>query len=285
MNGKEFRLKRFLGRSDKLVIAALDHGVFHGPIPGLEDPVQACAQLNGADAVLMGAGILPHVMHQFTSPGAPLLITRLVWNSTYCFQWKHCKSYHRPLMSVEQAVSKGADIVLLSFCFQTGDELVDAENASLFSQYVQEAESLGIPLIGEFFPAKTEEMSQDELHEIIHIGCRVIAELGADVIKTFYTGPKFEEVITDTPVPVLVLGAEKTPTEREALQLAADAASSGARGIVFGRNIVQSRHPAGFIAAVREVINNGLPVADALTKYGLEETIAPVPNQMASSVS
>ncbi|MCL5103598.1 MAG: hypothetical protein M1133_05725 [Armatimonadetes bacterium] len=285
MNGKEFRLKRFLARSDKLVIAALDHGVFHGPIPGLEDPVQACAHLKGADAVLMGAGIIPHVAHQFTAPGAPLLITRLVWNSTYCFQWKHCESHHRPLMSVEQAVRKGADIVLLSFCFQTGNEMVDAENASLFSRYVQEAESLGIPLIGEFFPAKTEEMSPDQLHEIIHTGCRVIAELGADVIKTFYTGPKFHEVVSDTPVPVLVLGAEKTPTEREALQLAADAVSNGAQGIVFGRNIVQSRRPAGFIAAVRGVINEGVPVADAVAKYGLEEAGSPETKQMARSVS
>jgi len=270
MNGKQFRLSRLLSRAEKLVVAALDHGVFHGPIAGLEDPVKACAQLGAADAVLMGAGMIPHVAGQFTAPGAPLLITRLVWNSTYCFQWNHEKSYHRPLLNVAQAVTRGADIVLASLSIHTGDELVDTENASLFSHFVQQADELGIPIIGEYYPAHTETMTPDELHENIRIGCRVAAELGADLIKTFYTGPRFSEIVAGTPVPILVLGAEKTPTESDALHLAASAAASGARGIVFGRNIIQSQCPARFIAAVKDVMNAQLPIADAVKQYALE---------------
>ena len=270
MNGKQFRLARLLSRAEKLVVAALDHGVFHGPIAGLEDPVQACAQLGEADAVLMATGMMPHVAAQFIAPGAPMLLTRLVWNSTYCFQWNYEKSYHRPLLNVAQAVSRGADIVLASLSLNTGDELVDTENASLFSQFVQQADALGVPIIGEYYPAHTETMAPEELHEHIRIGCRVAAELGADLIKTFYTGPRFPEIVAGTPVPILVLGAEKTPTERNALQLAASAAADGARGIVFGRNILQSACPTRFIAAVKEVMNARLPVADAVKKYALE---------------
>lgn len=270
MDGKQIRLKRFLSRSGKLVIAAIDHGAFHGPVKGLEDPRKTCTQLTEADGVLMAPGMIEHVADEFTRPGAPLLITRLAWNSTYCFQWNYSESVHRPLLTVAQAVAKGADLVLASMSINTGSERVDTENASLFSQNVQQAHELGMPIIGEFFPARTEKMSPEELHENIRIGCRVIAELGADIIKTFYTGTRFNEIVASTPVPILILGAEKTPTEKDALVLAANAANAGARGIVFGRNIFQSCHPANFIQAVRAVMNNETDVADAIKTYELE---------------
>lgn len=270
MNGKALRLARFLGRAEKLVVAAMDHGAFHGPVPGLEDPRAACAALREADAVLMAAGMLPRLADGLAAPGAPALITRLNWNSTYCFQWGYRESRHRPLLTVAQAVARGADLVLASLSLHTGSEATDAENAGLFSACAQQADELGIPLIGEYYPAGTETMTPDELHAEIAIGCRVIAELGADLIKTFYTGPRFGEIVAGTPAPVLVLGAEKTPTDRAALQLAADATGHGAQGIVFGRNIVQSRAPVRFIAAVRAVTNAGLPVAEAVATYGLD---------------
>jgi class I fructose-bisphosphate aldolase len=269
VTGKELRLKRFLSRADKLVVAALDHGAFHGPLAGLEDVHAACAKLAEADGVLMVAGVFPHVAGLFTQARGPQLITRLNWNSTYCFQWNHVESHHRRMLTVAQAVEAGADIVLASLAIHTGSERTDAENVGLFCDFVREARELGIPLIGEYFPARAETMSQEELHTNIKIGCRVIAELGADLIKTFYTGPRFGEIVAATPVPILVLGAEKTPTEAEALSLAARAAETGARGIVFGRNIVQSRNPAGFIRAVRSVMNAGVSIEAALKASGL----------------
>jgi len=270
MNGKEFRLRRFLGKAGKLVVAAMDHGTFLGPIPGLTDPRQACMQLKDADAVLMASGIISHVADIFAAPDGPWLITRLAWNSTYCFQWEYHQSRHRPLLSVAQALACGADIVLASLALNTGSEEVDAENASLFSRCVQQAAELGIPIIGEYYPAGTERMTPEQLHESIRIGCRVAAELGADAIKTFYTGPRFNEVVAGTPVPILVLGAEKTRTERDALVLAAKAAEGGARGIVFGRNILQSRNPAGFIQAVRAVMDGSSTIDAAVKSYVLE---------------
>ena len=60
-----------------------------------------------------------------------------------------------------------------------------------------------------------------ELHKKVHASCRILADLGADLIKTFYTHD-FKKVTQRMSVPVLGLGAEKIPTDREALQLAAD---------------------------------------------------------------
>ncbi|MBI2441261.1 MAG: hypothetical protein HYV35_07825 [Lentisphaerae bacterium] len=270
MNGKQFRLKRFLLRADKLVVAAMDHCAFMGPIPGLENPARTAEQLVKADAVLLLPGMIRHVAEHLAAAPAPTVITRLAWNSTYCFQWRYSESRHARMLSVAEALAKGADLVLASLALNTGSEQVDAENAGLFSQYVQQAEQLGIPIVGEYFPAATESMSKKALHTTIKIGCRAIAELGADLIKTFYTGPRFEEIVAATPVPILVLGAEKMPTDAHALRLARDAAHSGARGIVFGRNIFQSRAPARFIQAVRAVLNGECTVAAAVRAFKLQ---------------
>jgi DhnA family fructose-bisphosphate aldolase class Ia len=269
MDGKAFRLARLLGRADKLVVAAVDHGAFHGPIAGLEDPVAACSKLTGADAVLMAPGMIRHVAHLFAAPQSPWLITRLLWNSTYCFQWNYSQSRHRTILSVAQAVALGADVVLASLSINTGSEEVDADNAGRFSACVQQAAELGVPIIGEYYPAGTQKMSSQELHENIRIGCRVAAELGADLIKTFYTGPQFRRIAESAPAPILVLGAEKTPQDRDALKLARDAAAAGARGIVFGRNILQSANPAGFVQAVRAVMNQQTDIDQAVRQYGL----------------
>ena len=269
MTGKAFRLARLLERSKKLVVAAMDHGAFHGPIAGLEDPVAACTKLTAADAVLMAPGMIPHVAHLLTGSGGPLLITRLLWNSTYCFQWNYSQSHHRTLLSARQAAAMGADVVLASLSINTGSEEVDAQNAGRFSQCVQQAAEAGLPIIGEYYPAGTDNMSPQQLHQSIRIGCRVAAELGADLIKTFFTGPRFRQIVDAVPVPILVLGAEKTPKDRDALRLAHAAASAGARGIVFGRNILQSADPAAFIQAVRAVMNDKVSVERAARQFKL----------------
>ena len=269
MNGKEMRLKRMLSRSKKLVIAAMDHGGFQGARAGLEVPAQTCAKLAKADAVLMMPGMVASLADQFTRFQSPLLITRVLWDSGYCTRWNYRDSRHGKMLTVAQAVSLGADAVLASLALHTGSEAADAENVGLFCEVAQEARELGIPLVGEIYPATVDDMSPDELHETILVSCRAIAEMGADMIKTFYTGAGFSEIVKSTPVPLLALGAEKTPTERDALQLAANAVNAGAGGIVFGRNIFQSSNPPAFIDAVREVINSGADIDQTVRKYAL----------------
>ena len=273
MEGKNFRLERFLSRSKKLVIAAIDHGAFMGPIEGLENLKTACAHLSNADAILMSPGIAEHIISQFTEFNGPQLIIRLSWNSNYCCQWNYNKSFHRPLLTAANALAKGADLFLASLALNTGNEQTDADNVEIFSDYVQQAHGLGIPIIGEYYPVHAGKMLPTELHENIRIGCRIVAELGADMIKTFYTGSRFHEIVESTPIPIFVLGAKKTPTETEALRLAGEAAAVGARGIIFGRNIVQSSSPARFIKAVRAVMNDGITPEEALQTYEPDEIL------------
>ena len=105
---------------------------------------------------------------------------------------------------------------------------------------------------------------------MISIGCRIVAELGVDLVKTFHTGERFAEIVRSTPVPVLALGARKLPHEVDALALAATAVRDGARGVVFGRNLVGAKDPVRFMAALRDVVKQGADPAAAAATHGLE---------------
>jgi class I fructose-bisphosphate aldolase len=81
----------------------------------------------------------------------------------------------------------------------------------------------------------------------------------------------FKAVTSSCPVPVFGLGAEKKPTQLEALQLATDEIRDGARGVVFGRNAIQVPDPAGFQAALVDVVKKGMKAEEAMRKYGVRD--------------
>ena len=128
---------------------------------------------------------------------------------------------------------------------------------------------MGIPVVGEYFPTGHTDMTAEELHRNVLIGSRIVSELGADAIKTFNTC-RFAEVTESCPVPIFGLGAEKTPTQLEALKLAEDEVSAGAGGVVFGRNAIQVPDPHKFQAALCDVVKKGITATEAVEKHGLK---------------
>ncbi len=134
------------------------------------------------------------------------------------------------MTSVADAVNQGADLVIGSLTLKNPDEAEDAQNVEVFADCVAQKRALGIPLIGELYPTGGDDHQPEDLQDEIFIGCRIISELGADLVKTFYTGKRFKEITAATPVPVLALGAKKLPKESDALMLAAVAIEAGARG-------------------------------------------------------
>src|SRR3972149_2182366 len=87
-----------------------------------------------------------------------------------------------------------------------------------------------MPLVCEVYPIGGDFAAPEELQSQVEIGCRMAAELGADMIKTFFTGKDFAKIAAATPIPIFVLGALKKPRERDALTVAAQAIGSGAAG-------------------------------------------------------
>jgi DhnA family fructose-bisphosphate aldolase class Ia len=270
MAGKEIRMGRLFNRDENVVIVAADHGEFDGPIPGMVDLDKTLTQIDPCvDAVLLSPGMVARSSALYGAKGAPLAAMRLNWSTTYCFKWAYREAVTVPAVSAAEAVRMGCDIALISLTLKTGDEMQDAANVEVFCELREQCAELGLPVIGEYFPPGDESLSPDELHEQVLIGCRILAELGADCIKTFHTH-KFPEVVAGCPLPIFGLGASKLPTQLDALKLARREIDEGARGVVFGRNAIQVANPPAFQRALCDVVKRGAQPAAAARKHKLK---------------
>jgi len=268
--GESIRLNRLFTDGKNVVIVAVDHGLYFGPLEGMIDLPSVIDRVAGADGILMSPGMPAHCQSVFSKRGAPACIIRLKWGYNYPAMWHYKRSYSVPMTTVADAVMQGADVVIGSLTLKNPEEAEDAQNVEVFSDCVAQKRELGIPLIGEVYPTGGDDYQPEDLQDEVFIGCRIIAELGADMVKTFYTGAGFSKVIAATPVPVLALGAKKLPKESDSLVLAAHAIEAGARGIVFGRNVIQSKEPERLLDALQEVVKEFQAPDKVASKYKLE---------------
>ncbi|MBI3945115.1 MAG: hypothetical protein HY321_04295 [Armatimonadetes bacterium] len=268
MNAIGIKTQKLLSGGNAVIIAC-DHGEFDGPIPGMVNLAETVSRVHpGVDGVLMSPGMIRHVAEHFTAKGAPLIIGRLNWDTVYCFQWDYNDAPAVPAFSAAEAAAMGVEVALVSLTLKTGSEERDARNVAVFRSVAAEAHRLGMPVIGEYFPAHSDTLVPEGMHAQVKTGCRILAELGADMIKTFYT-ERFPEVVAGCPLPIFALGAAKLPTQLDALRLARDEVRDGARGVVFGRNALQVEDPPRFQQALMDVVKRGVSPEDALAKAGL----------------
>ena len=269
MSGHEIRRRKLLGKDGRAVVVACDHGMFDGPHAGMENIPGMLKRLgDGADGILLSPGMLPKAAEYFGRRAAPVAITRINFNSVFCFHWGYKEAVLSDLFEPDEAMFNGAEWVLVCLTLKTGSEARDAANAENAGRLIRKAQKLGLPVMGEYFPHSHLTKKPDEFHKEILIGCRMLAELGVDCIKTFYTN-KFKEVTRTCPVPILGLGAEKTPTDLDALQLAENEVRDGAGGVVFGRNAIQASNPPAFVAALQDIVKHGMSAKKAAAKHKL----------------
>jgi len=265
--GEQIRLSRLFNGAENAVVVAIDHGLYFGPLPGLIDLPSVINNLDHADGILLSAGMVSHCAEFFEKRGAPSMIVRLNWATNYVAPLNYEHSHSVNLLSASEAVQLGADIVIASLTLRTPDQAEDARNVELFASYVQQKQRAGVPLICEVYPIGGDHAKPEELQDIVALGCRMAAEFGADLIKTFFTGKGFSQIAAAVPIPIFALGALKKPTEKDALIAAADAVHNGARGVVFGRNVVQAKNPQRLLDALNEVVKSGLAPDKAAEKH------------------
>jgi DhnA family fructose-bisphosphate aldolase class Ia len=270
MNGREIKIKKLFSKGN-VVIIACDHGEFDGPIQGMINLRETVSKINSrVDGVLLSPGMIKHTAEYFSKRNSPVIAGRLNWNTVYCFHWKYNESVSVEAFSPQEALSLGVEIALISLTLKTGSEKTDAENVKIFREMTAECHRLGMPVIGEYFPPYSETLSSEEMHQQIKTGSRIIAELGADMIKTFYT-EGFKEVVAGCPVPIFALGASKLPKQLDALKLAYNEIKDGAKGVIFGRNAIQVPDPSKFQSALIDVVKNNLAPEEVVKKYSLTE--------------
>lgn len=250
--GKDNRFSRVM-RSGKTVMLAVDHGYFQGPTTGLENPRKTITPLIPyADSLMLTRGVL----RTSVDPEQDVPIVLRVSGGTSILKEL---SNEGVTTSIEEAVRLNASAVAVSIF--VGSEY-EKESLMNLSHLVDEGERFGIPVLA--VTAVGREMNRDARY--LGLACRIAAELGAQVVKTYYCDD-FEKVVNSCPVPVVIAGGKKLP-EKEALVLASNAISKGAAGVDMGRNIFQSSNPVGMIKAVRAVVHDGATVDKALSVFG-----------------
>ena len=270
MSGKEIRLEKLFSKGENAIVIAVDHGLANGPYKGLENLPEAFGKFYPyVDGVLLSPGILKNVKHMFNYKGAPIPIARITINSSYFFDWGYDKSYINSIFSVKDAVALGAEIAMFTLAINTGSEKTDVENMEIFAKLCNECREYGIPAIGECYPSHCDNMPEEEMHDIVYRSTRIMAELGADAVKTFYSH-RIEEVVDGCPLPILGLGGSLTNDPLESLILAQKMIRGGYKGVVFGRNAFQRPDPAAYQQALCEVVKHAADPCEMVEKFKLK---------------
>ena len=259
MIGKKIRLERIINRkTGKCVIAPMDHGISGGPIPGLINMTKTIDSVasGGANAVLMHKGM---VQNGHRGYGKDIGLILHLSASTDL----RIDPYHKvQVTSVEKAVQLGADAV--SVHINIGSEK-EPEMLQSTGRIAEECAKWGMPLLAMMYP-RGPNMDNEHDPEVVKLAARVGAELGADIVKTNYTGDPdtFKEVVDGCPVPVIIAGGPKVETDQQLLEMVDDAIGIGAAGIAIGRNVFQAKDPEKMTRALVEIVHNRMEPEEAL---------------------
>jgi len=252
--GMKNRLARtFDPRTGRTVMLAVDHGYFQGPTTGLERiDLSILPLVPYCDALFCTRGILRSLVPpQNTKPmvlrasGGPSILKEL--------------SNEEIAMDMEDALRLNACGVGIQV-FVGGE--FETRSIHNLTRLVDQGVRYGMPVMG--VTAVGKDMKRDA--QYFRLACRMIAELGATYVKTYYVAEDFETVTASCPVPIVMAGGKKLP-ELDALKMANNAVQGGAAGVDMGRNIFQSDAPVAMIQAVRAVVHKNMKPEHALDLY------------------
>jgi putative autoinducer-2 (AI-2) aldolase len=243
--GMQNRLSRiFNPASGRTVMLAIDHGYFQGPTTGLERvDVNILPLVPHADALMLTRGMLRSTIPSSSrnavvlrASGGPSILKEL--------------SNEQIAMDMEDAVRLNASAVAVQV-FVGGE--FETQSVYNMTRLVDLGNRHGVAVLG--VTAVGKNLTRDARY--LRLACRICAELGAHVVKTYHCAEGFETVTASCPVPIVMAGGKKLP-ELDALKMASDAVRQGAAGVDMGRNIFQSDAPVAMIQAVRKVVHEGM---------------------------
>jgi fructose-bisphosphate aldolase, class I len=259
--GKRVRLCRVLGGArHRALIVAFDHALVLGPIPGTEDPLGQIRRFAEAtvDAVLLNLGLIRQFAGSFLDGPLPALIARIDWTTVWSAISSNRTGGLRSslLARPEDALRHGADAVLTYMVVGTGDFDFESKEIARTAEVARECERIGIPLIVESL-ARGKAVENPGDPKWLNLHTRMATELGADAVKTDYTGDpvSMRSVIEGCPIPILVLGGSRQGSDEEALEVVRNAALARAAGVFFGRNVFQAADMGSFLQRARSVLD------------------------------
>ena len=256
--GKQIRMNSLFNKSTgNSLCIAVDHGGIAGPMQGINDPaglVRQCVE-GGADCILTTRGFARAAADEWDRT------TSLLLRLTGGFTVLGGKFEEEMITSPEAAVEYGAAGAAVTVKFGHQREGEFTRNASMAADA---CERLGLPLMIEAM-AKGKELSSTD-PKGIKLASRAAMEIGADIVKTYYTGDpdSFHEVVEGCPVPILILGGPKSDSDEQIISSVYYAMQAGARGIAMGRNIWQHANVQAMIEAMAGLIHERWNIQQAM---------------------
>ena len=250
--GMKNRLAQLIQPDGRALFLPIDHGYFQGPTRKLEEPGKTIKPLLPyADAIMLTRGILrSSVDPSNTKP----IILRVSGGTSVVGKDLANEGI---TTSVKEAIRLNASAVSLSIF--VGSEY-EHESLLNLSNLVNECEEYGIPAMA--VTAVGKELEKREARYLA-LCCRIAAELGARVVKTYYVKEGFEKVVRGCPVPVVMAGGPKVESELGVFEFVYDGIQKGSIGVNLGRNIWQSDYPVAMIRAIRAIIHENATPKEA----------------------
>jgi putative autoinducer-2 (AI-2) aldolase len=249
--GMKNRLSRLIQPDGHCIFLPIDHGYFQGPTTRLEKPGETIQPLIPyADGLFVTRGVLRACVDPENSP--PVILRMSGGSSIIGKDLAH----ESITTSVQEAVRLNVAAVGMSIFVGS-----DYEHDSLVNlgKLVDECENNAIPVM-----AVTAVGKELEKRDARYLGlcCRIAAELGAKVVKTYWC-ENFDKVVNGCPAPIVMAGGPKCETEREVFEFVYDGMQKGAIGLNLGRNVWQHDYPVAMIKALRAIIHENATVKDA----------------------
>lgn len=251
--GKKNRLSSIVASDGHALMLAIDHGYFMGPTMGMERPSQAIAPL------------LPYVDSLMLSPGILATSVPIDFSKGIVLRASGGNTVLDPDIDDEELILEAQEAVRLNASAVAVSVFVGAEHGHRtlinLSDMINAAAKYDLPVLGVTAVGKALKDKKEKRY-LAHAS-RICAELGADIVKTYYCDG-FEEVVAKCPVPVVVAGGPKLETDEDVISLCYKSIRGGAIGVDMGRNVWQHAYPEAILAGVRAVIHEGFDVKRAL---------------------
>jgi putative autoinducer-2 (AI-2) aldolase len=244
--GMRNRLSRLIKPDGHCQFLPIDHGYFQGPTRCLERPGQTIEDLLPyADGLFVTRGVL----RTCVDPDVDTPIILRVSGGTSVIAAD--LSNEIITTCIEEILRLNVAAVGLSIFVGTDYERQTLENLAML---VNQCEDFGIPVMA--VTAVGKELEK-RTARYLGLSCRIAAELGAKIVKTYYCPEDFEKVTNGCPVPVVMAGGPKCETELEVFDFVFDGIQKGAIGVNLGRNVWQNPHPVAMMRALNAVVHDG----------------------------
>ncbi len=259
MSGKALRTAAFLNaKSGRSFSIALDHGMQLGPVPGLVDarPVIETAIDIGAEGLLLTPGQVTRNADILAIRGRPAIMLRV--DQTTMWRLGSDKGYGeghtRLVSSAEDAARLGAEAVITYLFTCHKDPSLENRSIEICGQMAERCRALGLAFVVEPMAARDGMLEDPFSAEVIAMNCRIAADLGADLLKTDWSGDaeSFHQVVEGVDVPVLLAGG---PAVKSTRSMVKDIMRTGAKGLIFGRNLFQAGQPKRMMKELQKLVH------------------------------